>query len=117
MPLDAALETPTGFGPLLKHYRTTAGLTQEELAERAELSGRGVRYLEQGLRRPYRDTVQRLVDALSLSSEDHRILIAAARPATSSTGTGSATLPVPAGPLIGREREIAAVSDLLRREE
>lgn len=116
MPLDAALETPTGFGPLLRHYRIAAGLTQEELAERAELSVRGVRYLERDLRRPYRDTVRRLADALSLSPEGHRILTRAARPATSSTGVGG-TVPMPAGPLIGRERDIASVSDLLRRED
>ena len=115
MATDTAPEMPAGFDRLLRHYRVAAGLTQEELAERAELSARGVRYLEQALRRPYRDTVRRLAEALALSPEDYAILTAASRPTTSLTG--SATGPVPAGPLIGREREIAAASDLLRRED
>jgi non-specific serine/threonine protein kinase len=38
--------TETGFGDLLRHYRLAAGLTQEELAERAGLSSRGVSDLE-----------------------------------------------------------------------
>ena len=70
------------FDALLRRHRAVAGLTQEELAERAGLSVRGLRYLEQGLRRPYPDTVQRLVDALALSAEDRQLLMAAARSTT-----------------------------------
>src|SRR2546428_12098216 len=47
------------FPSLLKRYRDAAGLTQEELAERAGLSPRGLIYLERGARRPYPDTVRR----------------------------------------------------------
>jgi transcriptional regulator with XRE-family HTH domain len=39
------------FGSLLRRYRTSAGLTQEELAERAGLSRRGIADLERGARR------------------------------------------------------------------
>jgi transcriptional regulator with XRE-family HTH domain len=39
------------FGEVLRHYRSLALLTQEELAERAGLSARGVQDLERGLRR------------------------------------------------------------------
>ena len=46
----------TQFGRLLRNHRLAGGLTQEELAERAELSVRGLRYVEKGLRRPTRDT-------------------------------------------------------------
>jgi len=42
---------PGSFGALLQWYRTAAGLTQEELAERAGLSRRGVSDLERGSRR------------------------------------------------------------------
>ena len=38
------------FGDLLRKHRLAAGLTQEELAERAGLSVHGVQKLEQGLR-------------------------------------------------------------------
>lgn len=115
----AVLQQYTSFGHMLRHYRDAAGLTQEELAERAELSVRGLRYLEQDLRRPYRDTVQRLIDALALSPQEHSTLIALARPrAPSPAGgeRGSGGLPAQPGPLIGREREVSAVTDLLRRE-
>jgi len=109
------------FGELLRRHRAAAGLTQEELAERAELSVRGLRYLEQGLRRPYRDTVQRIVDALVLSPEDHGTLVAAARPRTAPSRAdedrGGGAPPVPPSPLIGRERDVDAVVDLLRRED
>jgi hypothetical protein len=33
---------PTPFGEALRHYREAAGLTQEELAERARTSARAV---------------------------------------------------------------------------
>ncbi len=40
--------TETGFGELFRRYRTTAGLTQEELAERAGMSTRGISVHERG---------------------------------------------------------------------
>jgi transcriptional regulator with XRE-family HTH domain len=108
------------FGELLRRHRSASGLTQEELAERAGLSVRGLRYLERGLHRPYQDTVQRLLDALDLSPEDHRLLVAAARPRGVPARAGDrhgGGLPVPPSPLIGRERDVAAVVDLLRRAD
>jgi DNA-binding XRE family transcriptional regulator len=59
------------FGVLLKHYRVAAGLSQEELAERARLSARAISAYERGQRQaPYRDTVALLVQALGLSPEE-----------------------------------------------
>jgi len=55
------------FGVQLRAHRRSAGLSQEELAERSGLSARTVRNLERGYsRRPYQDTLRRLADALSL---------------------------------------------------
>jgi predicted ATPase/DNA-binding XRE family transcriptional regulator len=113
-------DRPALFGELLRRHRAAAGLTQEELAERAGLSVRGLRYLERGLHRPYQDTVQRLLEVLALSPKDHRLLAGAARPrgvsvlADDRHGGG---LPVPPSPLIGRERDVAAVADLLRQAD
>jgi predicted ATPase/transcriptional regulator with XRE-family HTH domain len=71
----------TAFGALLRRYRTTAGLTQEALAEQAGLSLRGVSDLERGLRRvPYPETVGRLVEALGLSAAEQAALQAARHP-------------------------------------
>lgn len=62
---------PASFAVLLRRYRQTAGLTQEELAERARLSTRAISDLERGLKRtPRRDTIGLLVEALALSPED-----------------------------------------------
>jgi transcriptional regulator with XRE-family HTH domain len=96
----------TDFAHLLREQRLSQGCTQEELAERAGLSVRGLRYLEQGVRRPQRDTVQRLIGALALGPSDARALLAAARPRVrAETPSRGGRLPVPAGSLIGRERE------------
>ena len=47
--------SPPSFGILLKKYRLAAGLTQEELAEHAGISTRGISDLERGVRRtPYK---------------------------------------------------------------
>ena len=52
------------FGDLLRQHRLAAGLTQEELADRAGLSVRGLSDLERGARRaPRRETVQLLCPA------------------------------------------------------
>ncbi len=54
------------FSPLLKDSRLAAGLTQEVLAERAEISARGLRVLEQGGSKPKPGTARRRTTALAL---------------------------------------------------
>jgi transcriptional regulator with XRE-family HTH domain len=60
--------TTTGgptFGDLLGRHRVAARLTQEELAERAGVSDRGISDLERGVKAvPRKDTVQLLAEAL-----------------------------------------------------
>jgi DNA-binding CsgD family transcriptional regulator/transcriptional regulator with XRE-family HTH domain/tetratricopeptide (TPR) repeat protein len=59
------------FADLLRRHRQRAGLTQEELAERAGLSVRGVSDLERGVRQwPRPETADRLADALGLLSDE-----------------------------------------------
>jgi len=71
---------PSVLGELLYRYRTVAGLTQEELAERARLSARAISDLERGAKtRPHVSTVRQLADALQLSNEDKSALQLAAR--------------------------------------
>lgn len=56
------------FDALLTRHRKKAGLTQEDLAEAAGLSARSVSDLERGLtRRPRRETIRLLANALNLT--------------------------------------------------
>src|SRR3954469_11599564 len=71
------------FADLLRQLRTAAALSQEELAERAGVSLRGLSDLERGVRRaPHLSTVRVLADALSLGPVERQSLLAAARPGT-----------------------------------
>jgi DNA-binding XRE family transcriptional regulator len=96
------------FGARLRGLRKDAGLTQQELAQRAGLSLNAVNALERGVRRhPYPHTVRSLADALGLSEEERSSLLAAVpgRGFAPAKGTApasvlQATLPSPATPLM-----------------
>src|SRR5258708_23681507 len=111
------MSEPWAFGALLQRYRVARGLTQELLAERAGLSARGVSDLERGSRRvPHTTTLQRLVNALDLSTAERTAFVQAARrqPAPRlRRPTLAADMPPVTGPLLGRERELAAVTALV----
>jgi predicted ATPase/Tfp pilus assembly protein PilF/DNA-binding XRE family transcriptional regulator len=111
-------DSPPTFAALLRRYRVAAGLTQEELAERANLSVRGVSDLERGLRTvPRRETVHLLATALALSPDRRAELDAAIdrRRGPAMQGT-ILSLPAEPNPLIGREQEEARAIHLLRWE-
>lgn len=112
----------TTLGTVLRALREDAGLSQEELAERAGLSPHAISALERGTRtRPYPHTLRALATALDLSEEQRASLLAAvpSRTRAAATTTAGATvgrreLPVPASPLIGRDDDVGRVADLLR---
>jgi transcriptional regulator with XRE-family HTH domain len=59
------------FGALLRRARLAAGLSQEELAERANLSREAISTLERGTRRaPRQETIELLAEALQLAPEE-----------------------------------------------
>jgi predicted ATPase/DNA-binding XRE family transcriptional regulator len=111
------------FGELLRQYRRAASLSQEALAERSGLSAKGIALLESGRRlAPRPESVTLLAAALELAPAQRAAMIAAATRARTTRAlrlylAGSASLPPPLTPLIGREREVAAVAELLRRPE
>lgn len=113
------MELPT-FGALLRRYRLTAGLTQEALAERANLSTRAISDLERGLSRaPHYDTLELLTSALGLTAEQRAALFGAARPTLAGTVPPEPTWqgpPVPPTVLLGREPEVAHALDLVREQ-
>ena len=110
----------TSFADLLRHLRTTAALSQEELSERSGLSLRGISDLERGVRRaPHLTTVRVLADALALSPTDRQALLAAARPGAKADTPDAAPgryapLVRPLTPLLGRERELATLVSLVQ---
>lgn len=117
-----ASQEAVDFGRLLRRHRAASGLTQEDLAERAGLSARGISDLERGIKtRPHRDTVDRLSAALALSPDAHASFVAASRPSGAdkrlSDDEPRGKLPIPANPLVDRTEELQEVSDLLRRRE
>jgi predicted ATPase/DNA-binding CsgD family transcriptional regulator/DNA-binding XRE family transcriptional regulator len=113
------------FGELLRRYRATAGLTQEELAERAGLSGRGIADLERGARAaPYPRTIRQLADALRLRDDERAALLAARNEAVELTRDHRrgperppalpGALPLPLSSFIGREPELAELCQLVQ---
>jgi tetratricopeptide (TPR) repeat protein/DNA-binding XRE family transcriptional regulator len=84
--VNAVDEQDASFGRLLQQHRAAAGLTQEELAERAGLSVRALRDMERGrTQRPYRHSVLRVADALMLAGQARARLVRVAR--TGATGS------------------------------
>jgi len=99
----------------LRLLREAAGLTQEELAQKAGLTARGISDLERGARNhPYPHTVRSLADALELPEDERAALF---RAVSKRGGPHRPALPVSATPLVGRERDLEEVADLLRRPE
>ncbi len=117
------MKEQSSFGVLLKRYRLAAGLSQEALAARASLSSRTISDLERGIHgTPHPDTLELLSSALSLSSQQHALLQATARPevaaaALAAPGLSSSGLPLPPTRLVGREQERSYALALLRRSD
>ncbi len=127
--------SPSDFAHTIRRFRLRAGLSQEELAERAGVSARAVSDMERGLRKnPRPETLRLLADALALDTEDRTAFFVSAHsvpddsaesrqrvepgPGETSTALLLATrpLPQPLDELIGRERDIQAIVSLLASE-
>lgn len=116
------------FGSLLRHYRLAAGLSQEDLADRACLSSNGIGALERGYRsKPQRETLELLARALALNAEQRRVFeLAAARRSSPRRRNGTAVgagplaesgtrnLPLAPSTFVGREVELDEVTRLVR---
>lgn len=107
------------FGDVLRGYRLRAGLSQSELAEKANISEAAVGLLERGLRKaPHRHTIVLLAQALGLEPDERETLEAARAYARR-----NATLPAKLrnnirserSPLVGREADIVHLRMLLGR--
>ena len=110
------LTEQVSFGRLLRELRLEAGLSQEALAELAQMSVGGIGVLERGIRRaPHRQTLELLADALGLSSAKRERFEAAAkragkgrRPRDQQTDdTPRHNLPYALTSFVGREHAMA----------
>jgi predicted ATPase/transcriptional regulator with XRE-family HTH domain len=119
---DSAAEP---FGSALRRLRLAAGLSQEQLAERARISIEAVSALERGVRKvPQRQTLELLLEALELDAPGRTALTLAAvrapqprlrtpradQPAVSwllATGAGLTSF-------VGRDADLAALSALVQ---
>lgn len=95
-------------GAELRRLRLARGLTQDQLAERARLSSRTVRNLEHGRRQPHPHTIGLLAAALET---DPARLARLARLLGGRSDDEVATLPPGAGPLVGRQVDLARLDD------
>lgn len=66
MPISSA----QAFGTVLRRRRRALGLTQEQLAEAAELHVNHVSFLERGMRTPSLDVVLQLAQGLGISGSE-----------------------------------------------
>jgi tetratricopeptide (TPR) repeat protein/transcriptional regulator with XRE-family HTH domain len=83
-------EAVAGFGTLLRACRRTAGLSQDELADRSGLSAHTISELERGRTQwPHRGSVNRLADALGLRDHTRDEFLAAAARRLAPVATGS----------------------------
>jgi len=111
-----------GFGGLLRRLRDEAGLTQDELAEAAQVSQRAISDLERGINATARkDTAGLLAGALDLDgpAREHfiaaargrepadRALAATAREARAGSAAASRTLPRDIAAFTGRQTELS----------
>ncbi|MGC1759360.1 MAG: helix-turn-helix domain-containing protein [Candidatus Cybelea sp.] len=115
------------FGTLLRQHRIATGLSQEALAERAQMSTEGISALERGFRRtPHRGTLALLAGALALDREERREFEEAAarrlllgRKEGASLAVGpwrlleAPPLPLSQTTFIGRKAEIAEITGLI----
>lgn len=108
---------PLRFGDILRRRRIAAGLTQEQLAERATLSARAISDLERGVNRaPQPGTLDLLAEALALSAEERAEFAAAVRRHAPLSAPPSVGAPAPAAPPdivtpLDRMAPVAGVTD------
>ncbi|QMV20705.1 helix-turn-helix domain-containing protein [Streptomyces sp. SCUT-3] len=124
--MDTGTPAGGGFGAHLRALRTGAGLSQEELAQTAGVSVRGLSDMERGRSRgPQRRTVQALAAALRLDPAAARELerlaslgrprpagVRAARPAAGPVGASGATAPKTQSPRAAVHHTLALPRDL-----
>ena len=126
------MESPVTFGEWLRQSRNELRLTREEFARRVGCSVSALRKIEDGERRPSGQIAELMANCLNIPSAERSTFVKVARgelsvdrlspiskPIASPTVSSVSTtprinLPVLPTPLIGRQREVEELSQLLR---
>lgn len=126
------MESPTTFGEWLRQSRDSLRLTREEFAGRVGCSISALRKFEDGQRRPSSQIAELMANSLNIPSSERSTFVKVARgelsverlspvskmiaaPNISPASTASKNnLPILPTPLIGRQREVDELSQLLR---
>src|SRR5512144_2491785 len=126
------MESPSTFGEWLRQSRNELRLTREQFASRVGCSVSALRKIEDGERRPSGQIAELMANGLNLPPAERSTFVKVARgewspdrlPPVSkplaSQGVPSASttpqtnLPIVPTPMIGRQREVAELSQLLR---
>src|SRR5262245_39050686 len=125
------MESPITFGEWLRRSRNELHLTREQFAERVGCSVSALRKIEDGERRPSGQIAELMANCLNIPPSERSTFVNVARgecsverlasPSKPSAGPGgsSATtppriiLPVVPTPLIGRQHDVAELTQLL----
>lgn len=128
------MDGATTFGDWVKQRRKALGLTQAALAQRVACSKVMITKIEANARRPSRSIAELLAQQLKIAPVDYTAFMHLACPdlspellnlpsptltpqlAQSPAKPRRPLLPIPPTPLIGREAEVAQLSQLLRQE-
>jgi predicted ATPase/DNA-binding XRE family transcriptional regulator len=102
------------FGQWVKHRRKALGLTQTSLAQQVACSKSLINKIESDLRSPAKPMIELLALHLKISPADYANFAHLAQPELL-VEAPSNVLPISLTPLIGREREVAAISSTLQQ--
>ena len=124
------MKSPVTFGEWLRQQRNQLNLTRGQFAERVGCSVALLRKIEDGERRPSTQIAELIANSLNIPEADRATFVRVARgelnverlpavlkPSTASTATAPPlriNLPVLPTPLIGRQRDVEELSQLLR---
>lgn len=126
--IRAPKDTMETFGEWLQHQRSLRRLTREEFATRVGCSVSALRKIEYGERRPSAQIAELMANCLDVPLEERSTFVRVARGelsverlypgskpiSTKNVSSPKTNLPIFPTPLIGREREVEQLSQLLR---